>query len=601
MTNRHPVVWAVALTTLSASSLFGDFDPVTRTNGAEAVYFAPASALTYRLWQSDGVFREFELTQRNPGEFEGALGWHGTVDGDRATVFSGQDAAEPFRLDFERGRLRHAKRGDRAVDFAVSPLPLRPEPIGILWPQPCSREEVEKVTDIWKTAGRFRLFYNNPNRTGLLFAELGLLALALVFVRRQELKVCGLLLAGLFFLLTVQTGSRGGVAAFVTGVLLLALFRLHLRRCLSGGGRRFFIVSAVVTLVAGGFIFASGPRRVTHKLLSVRDGSNRVRLRVLREFPRMVADAPGGWGWYAGGLATGPGKAYSDWYQPQKRLDVMATLVSDHLTQLARFGRFGRLVYAFGWLSLVLLLAVAACRKASPLPLALWAAFLIATGCNRVMGAVTLWIVPVGVTLALAPSLGRALGVRRSLCVLSAAMALSVLLLAGIVGIGRGSRGRLAIRTEANRIYVKDTKKPRCWVVDDGCVLGGGLAANEIRDYYRRHRKASGIGYVRDVFDLPLDAGRLVLAGRAGWDFLMGLNDGRFPEDFQMPKSIVFLSPPFPPQAVPELLLKNVKVRLVIGEFAAAFFGEYRNPPPWVKVVPGAELYVPNWMRWAAK
>ncbi len=68
-----------------------------------------------------------------------------------------------------------------------------------------------------------------------------------------------------------------------------------------------------------------------------------------------------------------------------------------------------------------------------------------------------------------------------------------------------------------------------------------------------------------------------------------------------MPKAIVFPSPPLPPQAVPELLLKSVKVRLVIGEFAAAFFEEYRNPPPWVKVVPGAELYVPNWMRWAAK
>ena len=61
----------------------------------------------------------------------------------------------------------------------------------------------------------------------------------------------------------------------------------------------------------------------------------------------------------------------------------------------------------------------------------------------------------------------------------------------------------------------------------------------------------------------------------------------------------MFISPPFPPSALPEGFLKSCKVSIVIGEFTARYEPEYENPPPWVKVVPAMELYINGWMQYA--
>ena len=200
--------------------------------------------------------------------------------------------------------------------------------------------------------------------------------------------------------------------------------------------------------------------------------------------------------------------------------------------------------------------------------------------------------------MAAVPALWRTRKVRWFAFAFAAAIVAAGATLLGFAVVGSSQTGRrmLPIRAEQKRVIVKCAAKPDRWLVDDGAVLGGGLTANEIRYFYRRNRKVRGIGYVRNVFDLPHDVHKVALAGYAGWDFLMGLNDGKFPETFNVPEEILFISPPFPPQAIPELLLKNAKVMIVTGEFAAAFFEEYRNPPPWVSVVPGAELYIPGWM-----
>ena len=52
----------------------------------------------------------------------------------------------------------------------------------------------------------------------------------------------------------------------------------------------------------------------------------------------------------------------------------------------------------------------------------------------------------------------------------------------------------------------------------------------------------------------------------------------------KVPKEVVFVSPPFPPPALPEGFLKSCKVSIVIGEFTARYEPEYANPPPWVNV-----------------
>ena len=103
---------------------------------------------------------------------------------------------------------------------------------------------------------------------------------------------------------------------------------------------------------------------------------------------------------------------------------------------------------------------------------------------------------------------------------------------------------------------------------------------------------------MRSVENLPKKVRRLVLAGSAGDEWLRRMSEGGVEAQRSIPEEVVFITPPFPPSALPEPFLKSCKVRLVIGEFVARYSAdEYGNPPPWVTVVPGMELYIDGWMR----
>ena len=65
-----------------------------------------------------------------------------------------------------------------------------------------------------------------------------------------------------------------------------------------------------------------------------------------------------------------------------------------------------------------------------------------------------------------------------------------------------------------------------------------------------------------------------------------------------LPAEVTFISPPFPPSAVPAGLLSSCRVRLVVGEFAARYDAEYADAPEWVTIVPAMELYIYGWMRY---
>jgi hypothetical protein len=63
-----------------------------------------------------------------------------------------------------------------------------------------------------------------------------------------------------------------------------------------------------------------------------------------------------------------------------------------------------------------------------------------------------------------------------------------------------------------------------------------------------------------------------------------------------LPKSVVFVSPPFQPSDIPEGVLKCCRVKVLVGEFAARYEPGYANVPDWVMVVPGMERYILRWM-----
>ena len=143
---------------------------------------------------------------------------------------------------------------------------------------------------------------------------------------------------------------------------------------------------------------------------------------------------------------------------------------------------------------------------------------------------------------------------------------------------------------------------PDIWIVDDVKALGGILSCSDIRWYYRNHPSAPAVGYVLGVEDLPCrKIKRLVLAGKAGEDWLNQLKKEDQKTRCKLPEEIVVLSPTiqFLSQLDPSLI--TCKVRLVVGEFSAQYYEGFANPPQWVTVVPGMELYIKNWMRFAVE
>ena len=169
----------------------------------------------------------------------------------------------------------------------------------------------------------------------------------------------------------------------------------------------------------------------------------------------------------------------------------------------------------------------------------------------------------------------------------------------GLMAAGGGKPARgYPIHVDKGRVYVKGIN-PQVWIADDGKALGGVLACKDIRGYYAYDPRTPSVGYVSRVKDLPDNINRLVLAGEMGDKWMRMMSKGGVDIQTKVPKEVVFISPPFPPSALPEGFLKSCKVSIVIGEFTARYEPEYDNPPPWVKVVPAMELYITGWMQYA--
>ena len=548
-------------------------------------YIAPISIGLYRFWQPDGVMRELDVVSSS--KLKGAFGWSGKIEGDKITLQSGSDI-EPGGQGtyvFERGRLasfsgkRHTLRFNWRGKAILGSMQS-------LWPQ-----EAEDTRDFWKDVGpwrkskRLKLWFNNPNRAGTLFAELGIVLLALLAVRRRAVRiVCGLGLVATAALIYLS-GSRGAFVAFLVAAAALGSCGIwtFIRE------RRRFAVWIGVAFLSVALAFVGSMQA---GLWGRRARGDTLRTDILAAVPQMMCDAPQGWGF------IGAGKAYRDWYQ---RLDdpwVTWSLVSDHLTTLVNAGWPVRFAYVFGWLALVALLGLSARKmRSARVALAIWLVMGVSSAFNRIyLGAVSLWLLPLAALAWWAWCLPRKRPGARTWLALGGAAVVSGVLLGLCALLTDGSGRDVRVRADGKRVLV-NSRRPSVWVVDDGWVLGGGLVGKELHAAYAADRARSGIGYVSSVFDLPsAGIGRLVLAGKAGWEFLLGLSEGKFPGDFDVPAEIVFLSPPFPPSAIPELLLKNANVRLVIGEFATVFFPEYRTPPPWVTIVSGCELYLPDWI-----
>jgi len=557
------------------------FDPSNTNSWADST-ICPTSPLAFEMVCPDGrpVTLYRLLSRRNAMCAEG---WFGEIFGRDTIVYEDGKSArgDDLVLRFRDGVLdevscrgkdyRYSGRVERQPDFPAC-----------LWPSAREEERIGRESGrVWSGKSRWRLFYDNPNKTGALCAMVALLGIALVLMRRRWWIVAGVLVAVVSLTGLVLTGSRGAFVGFIAGAAICALTDMVRHFTL----RRFGIVVGVVAVGVGALLLSPYSSRFTKSLFE-RDASNSMRLSRIKAVPSMLVDAPGGWS------DVPVGVTYAYWYQPAGEYDARRSLVNTHAEYMVRNGWTFRILYVFGWTFLLVCLAKLAWRG-KPAPLAVWVCFGIVCFFNDMTRSWTLWIVPVGVLLLQLRhrEFRAALKCARLLFV---SLAVTVVIGGALFGTGLAMRSASpAIRADGAKVFLNG-ESPKAWIVEDSFALGGWLTVGkDIRQYYARHGDAPAVGFVRRVADLPEDAETVVFCGTACSDFLTAVREG---SGFPALRRTLLVSPPFPVGDVPEAILQKYDVHFVVGGLVMRHFPEVSIENGRLQKVDGAMLYIPDWI-----
>ncbi len=222
--------------------------------------------------------------------------------------------------------------------------------------------------------------FGNPNKTATLIAMLMIAVWGLAYVRRWGFWAA-LVLFTSFGICLIHTFSRGGLIALAAGIIPLALFAKR-----PWPKSKSLGIAASVWIMMGVSIYLSAHERYGK---GTEDRSISNRLELWKMAPKMMVDAPGGWG------LGNAGKAYMQWYQPLNRSESYRTLVNSHLTWLVEFGWPLRILYPLTWLLVFTLCwPIRKCRW-FVIPLGMWLVFFVAAIFSSVAESPCLWIVPV--------------------------------------------------------------------------------------------------------------------------------------------------------------------------------------------------------------
>lgn len=546
-------------------------------------YFAPMDGARFsRMYGPLSGSVEFRRTG-NSGKMVGAGGYSAEKRGKTVIVHSpsGMDGAD-VEYRFVNGLPDILKVGKSAYKVVVEDGSVSyAEVVPALWDDPPGTTS-DPLEIQWK--GRFTLLYRNPNRAGCLMALLAIAFLAMVtsYGSRFWLRIAGVLGAITFVILLFMTESRGSLVAFLAGAAVIGFFAARSRLGRRSGLVMLALCLASVAAIVAALAFA-GKFNIWHSGTS----GDQLRWEIWSAAPRMMADAP--WGW---GTVTTPGLAFFRWYQSFQSPFFTWTLVSAHLTAMASFGWAGRLAWVFFWIAVLVIPFLAARRGASALPSALWAAFFVAGLFNPVFSSWTLWLLPL-VSLAL---LGRELRHWKSFMrPLMFCFVLSVAAIVALMWTGKTTSAKADVPVKlVGETVLIGGDSPKVWLLDDEKTLGWVMAPKELRFFYLSVSGTKCLGYAKSLRALPRHVDRLVVAGEKCTEYLEAWKAGKAPTA----KSVRFISPPFGPSAIPVDFLHTVPFTMFVGEFALRFQKTYGQGtlPDWVVVVPGAERYIPGWV-----
>ena len=572
----------------------------TLTNGTALAYFAPENQLFYRLRYPDGGYREFERSLDDTRLMHGVDGWKAVISAGGVITATGRSARGPEKWVFRNGRLVECRIPGETNSFpyAAARVPFEgAEPPYFFgsrqeaaWHaralETATKGAVRIVRRKWVKSGRLCWPWVNPNEDGLLYASLALLSLLLVISRRKAVTVAGGVLFVAFSVPLVMTASRGSFLALLAGLapVLAVRFKAIVRS-------RWTYVFAALALAFAVTWFATHESRLLSRGFTGKSSwSNELRLDMWKTAPVMMVDAPDGW-------PLNVGKAYLDWYEGLDTFSAPGSLMNDHLSTMVKTGWAGRAAYAFGWFTLLAGLFLWGLRSRNGVPAGLFSAYAVAVWFNPVM--LNRWLV-VAPLVSLVPVLldrpwrrWRDWALAGGVGVVAAAAAIGVIL---YLGKTTPHPYGVSVRVDGRRIVAGDGR-PSVWIVDDGLALGGAFACKDIREGLALDERSVAVGFVRSVADLP-ESGvrRLVLGGEAGDRWLQAVStDPKLRE--RLPGEVLFISPPFPPSAIPPALFGAARVKYVTGEFNARYSREFDSPPSFVKVCPAMELYVIGWMK----
>jgi hypothetical protein len=179
--------------------------------------------------------------------------------------------------------------------------------------------------------------FENPNMTAALIAMLAVATIGAGLIWKRVFWLLAVVSCGLIIAL-IHTLSRGGMVAFIVGTLCMIIaIRPSLSRPKIIGVAMMILVLVLYSYHMG------GAARYIQGLNGVEDRSIGNRWLIYRAVPRMILDAPGGWG------MNQAANAFHQWYQPEGRTETYSTLVNSHFTWLVEWSTWKRLLYGFAW------------------------------------------------------------------------------------------------------------------------------------------------------------------------------------------------------------------------------------------------------------
>ncbi|MEI9896992.1 MAG: O-antigen ligase family protein [Chthoniobacter sp.] len=419
----------------------------------------------------------------------------------------------------------------------------------------------------------------NPNKTAALIAILMVSVWCIAYAFKRGFWIALLLFTGLGVCL-VHTFSRGGVVAVCFGsvILLWQAPRPWLRSRVIG-----LLIAA--WLIVGVSVWLEADKRLVQGAVQ-EDKSITNRLSLWRAAPRMILDSPNGWGIGNAGLA------YGEWYQPVNSAEEYRTLVNSHLTWLVEFGWPARVLYVFGWFSVLALCWPGARYRWMAVSFSIWCTFAVAAFFSSVAESPWLWVVP-GISAIAAIFARLAMNARQALVILPFPLAgtIGVFAAIGIIGVSQNS---LPLHTDGQAVVIGNGEPAVC--VFSSPSVFGNRAGRTLRECWTAPINSGGIAVLplRLIDNYPLAGKTIVLGG-----VLPRQDCAKMNALTVNCKKVILLNPVFSPQDIGVSQAAVEKMQVLFGEFsqspsAGAWQSFIGKPAPRIE---GVGDFLPEWPR----